>query len=102
MIRYNDVSDSSKESFYNRIGSPQLIVAPMVDQSELPYRMMTRKYGAQLVFTQMFNSNSFINSKGNNNTIDIILKSVQLSLLLLSLLKNIEQRILQLVLKIVH
>ena len=63
-IDYRDVSDPTKESFFVRIGSPKLVVAPMVDQSELSYRMMTRKYGAQLVFTQMFNSNSFVTSKG--------------------------------------
>lgn len=35
----------------------------MVDQSELSFRMLTRKYGADLVYTQMFNANSFISSK---------------------------------------
>jgi tRNA-dihydrouridine synthase 1 len=48
--------------FWEKIGSPRKIVAPMVDHSDLAYRMLTRKYGADLVFTQMFNSNSFINS----------------------------------------
>ena len=33
----------------------------MVDQSELPYRMMTRKYGAQVCYTPMFHSRLFIN-----------------------------------------
>lgn len=49
--------------FYKQIGSPRFVVAPMVDQSELCYRMQTRKYGAQLVYTQMFNANSFVQSK---------------------------------------
>jgi hypothetical protein len=39
------------------------VVAPMVEHSDLAYRMMTRHYGAELVFTQMFNCNSFISSK---------------------------------------
>ena len=45
--------------WYQSIGSPRYVVAPMVDQSELAYRMLTRKYGATLVYTQMFNSSVF-------------------------------------------
>jgi membrane-associated HD superfamily phosphohydrolase len=72
-IDNNDKNSNEKFIFYNSIGSPKLIVAPMVDQSELPYRMMTRKYGANLVFTQMFNANSFISSKGIIITIIFII-----------------------------
>ena len=45
--------------WYRSIGSPQYVVAPMVDQSDLGYRMLCREYGAQLVFTQMFNASMF-------------------------------------------
>jgi len=31
--------------FWNKIGSPKKIVAPMVDHSDLAYRMLCRKYG---------------------------------------------------------
>ena len=48
--------------FYRKIGSPTKIVAPMVDHSELSFRMLTRRYGAQLVYTQMFNANCFVTS----------------------------------------
>lgn len=45
--------------WYESIGSPKYVVAPMVDASELAYRQLVRRYGATLVYTQMFNSNVF-------------------------------------------
>jgi hypothetical protein len=35
--------------FFRSIGSPRFVVAPMVDHSELAFRLMTRRYGAHLV-----------------------------------------------------
>lgn len=49
--------------FWREIGSPRFVVAPMVDNSDLAFRMQTRRYGAELTFTQMLNSNMFVQSK---------------------------------------
>jgi len=46
-------------TFFREIGSPRFVVAPMVDQSELAFRMLCRKYGAQLCYTPMFHSRLF-------------------------------------------
>lgn len=48
--------------FWEKIGAPKYTVAPMVDQSELPFRMLCRKYGATLAYTPMFHSRSFMES----------------------------------------
>lgn len=45
-----------------------LVVAPMVDQSDLPFRLQCRRYGANLAFTpmihtKMFQTNEFYNRR---------------------------------------
>jgi tRNA-dihydrouridine synthase 1 len=65
-IEIDNVSPPFK--FWRQLGSPRKVVAPMVDHSDLPYRMMVRKYGADLVYTQMFNANIFAQSKEYRKT----------------------------------
>jgi len=38
------------------LGNPKYFLAPMVNQSELAFRMMGRKYGAEVCYSPMINA----------------------------------------------
>eukprot|EP00271_Cylindrocystis_brebissonii_P012249 TRINITY_DN30474_c0_g1_i1.p1 TRINITY_DN30474_c0_g1~~TRINITY_DN30474_c0_g1_i1.p1 ORF type:complete len:674 (+),score=91.79 TRINITY_DN30474_c0_g1_i1:130-2151(+) len=46
-------------AYFRSLGSPRFHVAPMVDQSELPFRLLCRKYGAEAAYTPMLHSRLF-------------------------------------------
>lgn len=48
--------------FFRSIGSPKLHVAPMVDQSELAFRMLCRENGATAAYTPMLHGRIFSES----------------------------------------
>jgi tRNA-dihydrouridine synthase 1 len=53
------MKDEKLENFYRAIGESKLVVAPMVEQSELAWRILSRKFGAELTFTPMFHAKIF-------------------------------------------
>ncbi|KAI3713038.1 hypothetical protein L1987_71608 [Smallanthus sonchifolius] len=46
-------------SYWKNLGEPKLIVAPMVDNSELPFRILCRNHGAEAAYTPMLHSRIF-------------------------------------------
>ncbi|KZW00556.1 dihydrouridine synthase [Exidia glandulosa HHB12029] len=50
---------SGREFYEKVLGAPKFVVAPMVDQSELPWRILARRYGAQLAYTPMINAKMY-------------------------------------------
>ena len=43
-------------NLFVRLGSPRHVMAPMVQGSELPFRMLCRRYGTQLCYTPMWDA----------------------------------------------
>lgn len=48
------------EFWENVLKSPQYVAAPMVDMSELSFRMLCRHHGAQLCFSPMLHSQQYL------------------------------------------
>ncbi|ORM39741.1 tRNA-dihydrouridine(16/17) synthase [NAD(P)(+)]-like [Babesia sp. Xinjiang] len=50
---------TTADDFWSSIGKPKYVAAPMVNQSELPFRILCRRYNAQLTFTPMLHGRIF-------------------------------------------
>ena len=55
--------------FYRAMGSPKYICAPMVDQSELPFRLLCHKYDVDLCYTPMIHSRHFLIQSRYRNSV---------------------------------
>jgi len=49
-------------SYWERLGNPRTVMAPMVAQSDLAFRKLCRAYGTELCFTQMIHAHNFVSS----------------------------------------
>ncbi|GKT27241.1 hypothetical protein ADUPG1_013702 [Aduncisulcus paluster] len=57
-LKYPD--KPSRFAWYNDVlKSPKTFLAPMVDGSDLPFRILTRRHGVECAFTPMYNSSVF-------------------------------------------
>lgn len=52
-------NEKGRKLFVDKLGAPRLVVAPMVDASELAWRELARRRGANLCYTPMLHSGVF-------------------------------------------
>lgn len=61
-----DADIQQKTPFYQRINQPRHILAPMVAQSDLPFRLMCEQlYNVDLSYTQMIHAHNFADKNGD-------------------------------------
>jgi len=54
------MASSHVPNLWEKLGKPRYVCAPMVEQSDLPFRLLLRKHGVPLCYTPMIHSREFL------------------------------------------
>lgn len=56
--------DRTGKTFWNDLGQPVYVAAPMVDMSELSFRLLCRSKGTQLCYSPMLHASQYLSNLG--------------------------------------
>mmetsp|Transcript_3017 Transcript_3017/g.3891 ORF Transcript_3017/g.3891 Transcript_3017/m.3891 type:complete len:125 (-) Transcript_3017:12-386(-) len=69
--------EDCRDWYRDKLKSPRRVVAPMVSQSELAFRMLCRRHGAELTYTPMHNAKMLLKSEKYRHDVNLDLQCVK-------------------------